>query len=118
MARYVDGFLLAVPKKNLKAYTKMAKRAGKVWREYGALEYMECAIDDPNAHGMVPFSRAVKARPNETVFFSFAVYKSRKDRDRVMAKVMQDKRMQVDMKRMPFDMKRMAVGGFKAVVDL
>jgi uncharacterized protein YbaA (DUF1428 family) len=120
MARYVDGFVLAVPKKKLQAYRRMAQKAGKIWRQHGALEFRECVGDDLKPKGSVPFGRMVKAKPTETVFFSYIVFKSRADRDRVNKKVMQDPRIIKDMesKPMPFDVKRMAYGGFKAVVDL
>ena len=117
---YVDGFVLTVPKKNLAAYRRMAKKSGKIWREYGALEYRECVGDDLNVKFGVPFPRLAKAKPSETVVFSWIVYKSREHRDRVNAKVMKDPRLagMCDSKSMPFDMKRMAYGGFKVLVDL
>jgi uncharacterized protein YbaA (DUF1428 family) len=116
---YVDGFLLPVPKKNLKAYGRMAQKAGKVWREHGALEFKECAGDDLKVKFGVPFTRIIKPKPGETVMFSFIVYKSRAHRDRVNAKVMKDPRLasMMDPKAMPFDSKRMAYGGFKVLVD-
>jgi uncharacterized protein YbaA (DUF1428 family) len=116
---YVDGFVLPVPKKNRKAYFRMAKRAGKIWREHGALEYRECVGDDLTVKFGVPFPRLAKAKSDETVVFSWIVYKSRAHRDRVNAKVMKDPRMNglCDEKSMPFDMKRMAYGGFKVVVE-
>jgi uncharacterized protein YbaA (DUF1428 family) len=119
MARYVDGFLLPVPKKNLGAYKRMSSKAGKVWREHGALDYYECAGDDLNIKGMVPFPKLVKPKAGETVVFSFIVYKSRKHRDTVNAKVMKDPRLasMVSGKDMPFDCKRMAYGGFKVLVQ-
>jgi uncharacterized protein YbaA (DUF1428 family) len=118
--RYVDGFVLPVPKKKLDAYRRMAQKAGKVWREHGAVEYLECVGDDLNVKMGVPFPRRVRAKRGESVFFSFIVYKSRAHRDRVNAKVMKDPRLasMMDMKSMPFDMKRMMYGGFKALVDL
>jgi uncharacterized protein YbaA (DUF1428 family) len=119
MAKYVDGFLLPVPKKNLQAYRRMAQKAGKIWQEYGALEYRECVGDDLYAKGMgVPFPRQIRLKPGETVVFSWIVYKSRAHRDRVNAKVMKDPRMAMDGAPMPFDVKRMAYGGFRVVVDL
>ena len=116
---YVDGFLLPVPKKNLPAYRRMAQKAGKIWRKYGALDYKECAGDDLNVKMGVPFPRQLKVKPGETVVFSYIVYKSRAHRDRVNAKVMKDPRIQnmMDPKDMPFDVKRMAYGGFKVLVD-
>ncbi len=118
--KYVDGFVLPVPKKNLNAYRLMAGKAGKIWKEHGALEYRECAGDDINVKGVVPFSRSVKLKSGETVVFSWIVYKSRAHRDAVNAKVMKDPRilkMMNDMKTMPFDMKRMIYGGFKTIVE-
>jgi uncharacterized protein YbaA (DUF1428 family) len=117
---YVDGFLLPVPKKNLEAYTRMSRRAGKVWREHGALDYKECAGDDLYVKGMVPFPRRIKLKPGETVVFSWIVFKSRAHRDRVNAMVMKDPRLagMMDSKAMPFDIKRMVYGGFRVVVDL
>jgi uncharacterized protein YbaA (DUF1428 family) len=117
---YVDGFLLPVPKKNLEAYTRMSRRAGKVWREHGALDYKECAGDDLNVKGMVPFPRSIKLKPGETVVFSWIVFKSRAHRDRVNARVMKDPRLagMMDSKAMPFDVKRMVYGGFRVIVDL
>jgi uncharacterized protein YbaA (DUF1428 family) len=118
--QYVDGFLLAVPKKNLPAYRRMAQKAGKVWREHGALEYRECVGDDLAVRMGIPFPRAAKIKPGETVVFSWIVYKSRADRDRVNAKVMKDPRLakMMDSKAMPFDVKRMSYGGFKVLVAL
>ena len=117
---YVDGFVVPVPKKKLQAYRAMARKAGKVWREHGALEYRECMADDVKWGKRTSFPRSVKLKGTETVWFSFIVYKSRKDRDRVLAKVMKDKRLaaMMDPKRMSFDAKRMIYGGFKIVVDL
>jgi uncharacterized protein YbaA (DUF1428 family) len=111
---------LPVPKKNLQAYARMSKKAGKVWREHGALDYKECAGDDLKVKGMVPFPRRIKLKPGETVVFSWIVFRSRADRDRVNAKVMKDPRLagMMDPKTMPFDMKRMVYGGFKVIVDL
>ncbi|TLY27146.1 MAG: DUF1428 domain-containing protein [Nitrospirae bacterium] len=116
--RYVDGFVLPVPKKKLPAYRRMAQKAGKVWREYGALDYKECAGDDLKVKMGVPFPRTVKLKAGETVVFSYIVYKSRAHRDRVNAKVMKDPRIRdmCDPKDMPFDVKRMAYGGFKVLV--
>jgi len=117
--RYVDGFLLPVPKKNLEAYRRMARKAGKIWREHGALEFRECAGDDLDVKGGMPFPRRVKPRPGETVVFSWIAFKSRAHRDRVNAKVMKDPRLanMMDPKAMPFDFKRMSFGGFKVLVD-
>jgi uncharacterized protein YbaA (DUF1428 family) len=117
--RYVDGFLLAVPKRKLQMYRRIAQRAGKVWREHGALEYRECAGDDLKVTFGVSFARTARLKAGETAVFSWIVYKSRAHRDRVNAKVMKDVRMQKLMNDpMPFDMKRMSYGGFKVLVDL
>lgn len=117
---YVDGFLLPVPKKHIATYKRMARKAGKIWIEHGALEFRECAGEDLNPKGPVPFPRLVKAKPGETVFFSWIVFKSRADRDRVNKKVMSDPRLQKMMEpgAVPFDYKRMAYGGFKVAVSL
>jgi uncharacterized protein YbaA (DUF1428 family) len=117
--RYVDGFLLPVPKKNLPAYRRIAQKAGKVWREHGALEYIECVGDDLDVKQVVPFPRRISLKPGETVVFSWIVFKSRAHRDRVNAKVMKDPRLAqtMDATAMPFDMKRMVYGGFKVLVD-
>jgi uncharacterized protein YbaA (DUF1428 family) len=118
MSRYVDGFVVPVPKKNLAAYQKMAKLAAKVWREHGALEYIECAADDVKPGKHTSFPQSVKLKKDETVIFAWIVYKSRAHRDRVNAKVMKDPRMSegIDPKKMPFDMKRMLYGGFEVLV--
>ena len=117
--RYVDGFVLPVPKKNLPSYARMARKAGKIWREHGALDYKECSGDDVDVKIGVPFPRMIKLKPGETVVFSFIVYKSRAHRDRVNAKVMNDPRIKdmCDPEGMPFDVKRMMYGGFKVLVD-
>jgi len=118
--RYVDGFVLPVPKKNLGAYRRLARKAGKIWMEYGALEYVECVADDVKAGKFTSFPRSVKLKPGEMVWFSWIVYKSRKHRDQVNAKVMKDPRLAatMDPKAMPFDSKRMIYGGFRTMVDL
>jgi uncharacterized protein YbaA (DUF1428 family) len=117
--RYVDGFVLAVPKKKLQAYKRIAQKAGKIWREHGALEYVECVGEDLNVKGMKSFPRLVGPKPGGTVLFSWIVYRSRGHRDRVNAKVIKDPRLAtMDPKAMPFDMKRMVYGGFKTLVDL
>ena len=118
MGRYVDGFVLPVPKKNIKAYQAMAKKAGKVWIEHGALEFIECVADDVKPGKQTSFPQSVKLKPGETVFFSWIVYKSRAHRDKVLKKVMADKRMDMDMSMMPFDAKRMMYGGFKPIVEM
>ncbi|HKX11751.1 MAG TPA: DUF1428 domain-containing protein [bacterium] len=117
--KYVDGFVLGVPKKNLKAYAKMAKVASKVWRDHGALDYKECVGDDLNVKFGVPFPKAFKTKPGETVVFAYIVYKSRAHRDKVNAKVMKDPRLtnSMDPKKMPFDCKRMVWGGFNVLVE-
>jgi uncharacterized protein YbaA (DUF1428 family) len=115
---YVDGFVLAVPKDNLAAYRKMARLAGKIWREHGALEYVECVEDDVKPGKVTSFPQSVKLKPGEVVVFAWIVYKSRRDRDRILAKVMSDPRLKMDMKNMPFDGKRMFWGGFKSIVNL
>jgi uncharacterized protein YbaA (DUF1428 family) len=120
MAKYVDGYVLPVPRKNLPAYRRMAQRAGKVWREHGALEFRECAGEDLAVKWGVPFTRQMKLKPGETAVFSWIVFKSRAHRDRVNAKVMQDPRLakMMDEAAMPFDSKRMVYGGFDVMVDL
>jgi uncharacterized protein YbaA (DUF1428 family) len=117
---YVDGFLVPVPKKKLADYRRMAAKAGKIWREHGALEFRECIADDVSWGKRTSFPRSVKQKSGETVFFSYIVYKSRAARDRINAKVMKDKRLakMMDPKAMPFDARRMIWGGFKTVVDL
>jgi uncharacterized protein YbaA (DUF1428 family) len=119
MPRYVDGFLLAVPKKNIAIYRRIAEKAAKVWREHGALEVRETVGDDLNVKWGIPFPKQIKAKPHETVVFSWIVFKSRSDRDRVNAKVMKDPRLDKMMEgtSMPFDAKRMVYGGFKVLVD-
>lgn len=115
---YVDGFIVPVPKKNLAAYRSMARKAGKVWRDHGALEFRECVADDVKKGKWTSFPRSVKLKPSETVVFSYIVYNSRAHRDRVLAKVMKDPRLakMMDPKAMPFDAKRMIFGGFKVMV--
>jgi uncharacterized protein YbaA (DUF1428 family) len=117
---YVDGFVLPVPKKRLNDYRRIAQKAGKIWREHGALEYYECAVDDSDVKFGIPFTKYGKLKADETVVFSWIVYKSRAHRDRVNAKVMNDARMKNmgSEKSMPFDVKRMAYGGFKVLVEL
>lgn len=117
---YVDGFLLTVPTRNLAAYRRMSAKAGKVWKEHGALEYRECVGDDLDSEHGLPFPKVVKPKRGESIVFSWIVYKSRADRKRVLAKVMKDKRLanSMDPKKLPFDVKRMSYGGFKVLVDL
>ncbi len=116
---YVDGYVLPIPKKNLQTYRRMAKKAGKIWREHGALEYRECVGDDLATKMAMPFTRPLKTKPTETVVFAWVVFKSRAHRDRVNAKVMKDPRIaaSMDLKSMPFDVKRMVYGGFKTLVS-
>ena len=120
MARYVDGFVLPVPKKNLAAYRRMARKAGRVWREHGALEFMENVADDVKPGKWTSFPKSVKLKPDEVVVFSWIVFKSRAQRDRVNARVMKDPRLasMMDMKALPFDGKRMFWGGFSNIVAL
>jgi uncharacterized protein YbaA (DUF1428 family) len=120
LMRYVDGYVLPVPKKNLAAYRRMARQAGKVWRDHGALEYIECVADDVKPGKRTSFPQSVKLKPGEIVIFSYIVYKSRAQRDRVNAKVMKDPRIagMGDIKNLPFDAKRMFWGGFKTLVEL
>lgn len=117
---YVDGFIVPVPRKKLDAYRSMARKAGKIWREHGALEFRECAADDVKPGKLTSFPQSVKLKAGEIVMFSWIVFKSRADRDRVNKKVMKDKRLanMMDPKGMPFDAKRMIYGGFKTLVDL
>ena len=116
---YVDGFVVPVPKKKLQAYRRMAQKAGKVWRDHGALEFRECIADDVKVGKWTSFPRSVKLKKNETVFFSYIVYKSRAQRDRVNAKVMKDPRIKAmgGIEDLPFDAKRMIFGGFKVLVE-
>ncbi len=121
MAKYVDGFVLVVSKKNLAAYRRMARVTGRVWRKYGALDYKECIIDDAKPKWVtLTFPKLAKAKPGELVVFSYIVYKSRAHRDSVNARVMKDAQMNEKKwkdKPMPFDMKRVAYGGFSVAVD-
>jgi uncharacterized protein YbaA (DUF1428 family) len=118
MPRYADGFLLAVPKRKLDAYRTMSRKAGKIWKEYGALEYIECTGDDLKVKMGLSFTKVARVKPGEVAVFSWILYKSRADRDRINRKVMSDPRLKMDVKSMPFDMKRMAYGGFRTIVDL
>ncbi len=117
---YVDGFVIPLPKKNIAAYRRMAKTAGKVWRDHGALEYVECIADDVKPGKHTSFPQSVKLKAGEIVIFSYIVFKSRAHRDRVNAKVMKDPRLakMMNPKAMPFDGKRMFFGGFKSIVEL
>ncbi|HZO47430.1 MAG TPA: DUF1428 domain-containing protein [Xanthobacteraceae bacterium] len=115
---YVDGFLVPVPKKNIKKYMTISKKAGRVWKDHGALEYVEAVADDVKPGKWTSFPQSVKLKKNEVVVFSYIVYKSRTHRDRVLKKVMSDPRLaeMMDPKKMPFDGKRMMWGGFKAAI--
>jgi uncharacterized protein YbaA (DUF1428 family) len=115
--RYVDGYILPVPKKKLNAYIRMARMGGKMWRKHGALDYKECVADDVQTKWGTPFPRMMKLKPGETVVFSYIVFKSRAHRDRVNSRVMKEMEKMGEPKDMPFDMKRMVYGGFKALVD-
>ena len=118
--RYVDGCVLPVPRKNLQAYRRMAQKAGRVWREHGALEYIECVADDVKPGKHTSFPQSVKLKAGEVVVCSYIIYKSRVQRDRVNARVMKDKRLasMMDPKALPFDGKRMFWGGFKVLVNV
>ena len=115
---YVDGFVVPVPKDKMPDYKKLATKAGKIWREHGALAYVECVGDDVPVGKLTSFPKAVKLKPSEIAVFSWIVYKSRSHRDAVMKKVMADPRLKPDMTNMPFDGKRMIFGGFKTFVEM
>ena len=117
---YIDGYVLPVPKKNLATYRRMATKSGKIWREHGALEFHECVADDVKPGKVTSFPQAVKLKPGEVVLFSWIVYKSRRQRDSINAKVMKDPRLasMMDPKKLPFDGKRMFWGGFRTIVEL
>ena len=117
---YVDGFVLPIPKKQLPAYRRMARRAGRVWREHGAVQYVECLADDVKPGKLTSFPQAVKLQRGEVVVFSWIVYKSRAQRDRILKKVMSDARLadMMDPKKLPFDGRRMFWGGFKPMISL
>ena len=116
---YVDGFLLAIPARKLAVYRRISTKAGKVWMDHGALEYRECIGDDLAQKGAATFQKRVKAKKGEVVVFSWIVYKSRAHRDKILPKILQDKRLtSMGAKDMPFDMKRMSYGGFKVLVDM
>ena len=120
MSMYVDGFVVPVPKDQLAAYKRLATRAGKIWMEYGALQYTECVADDVKPGKWTSFPQAVKLKEGEVVLFSWIIYKNRRDRDRINKKVMSDPRLadMMDPKKMPFDGKRMFWGGFKSIVEM
>ncbi|MEO5325708.1 DUF1428 family protein [Mesorhizobium sp. CC13] len=115
---YVDGFVLAVPKSNIEAYKAMARTAGEVWKEHGAIDYVECLADDVPYGEVTSFPRAVQAKEDEIVVFSWAAYRSREERDEIMKKVMADPRLKSDPESWPFDGRRMIYGGFEAFLKL
>jgi uncharacterized protein YbaA (DUF1428 family) len=119
MARYVDGFVVPVPRRSAAAYRRIARKAGKIWREHGALEYRECVAEDVKPGKLTSFPQSVRLKPGEVVWFSWIVFKSRTHRDRVNARVMKDPRLarMMDPAKMPFDGKRMIYGGFEVAVD-
>ena len=116
MPKYVDGFVLPVPKRNIAAYRRLARKTGKIWRDHGALDDKECVGDDLKIKMGMPFPRGIRSKPGETIVFVYIVYESRAHRDRVNEKVMKDKRLTMP-KKMPFEVKRMLYGGFKVLVD-
>lgn len=116
MANYVDGFVIPIKKRNVKAYKKMAALGCKLWMEYGALDYYECVGDDLNINCGWTFPKMCKLKSDETVIFAFIVFKSKAHRNQVNAKVMKDPRLNCDGIKMPFDMKRFSVGGFRTIV--
>jgi uncharacterized protein YbaA (DUF1428 family) len=119
MPRYVDGFVLPLPRRNVAAYQRLSRRASVVWREHGALEYRECLGDDLKVKGTAAFPRLSRCKPGETVVFAWISYRSRAHRDRVNARVMKDPRIarMMSAKAMPFDARRMAYGGFRVFVS-
>ena len=119
MARYVDGFVVPVPRRKLAAYRRMAQQGARVWRDHGALEYKECVLDDPASSFALPFPKGIKVKAGETVVFAWITFKSRAHRDRVNARVMKDPRLvaMCDSQDMPFDGARMLHGGFKVIVE-
>ncbi len=116
--KYVDGFVIPIPKKNLPAYRRMARRGGELWKKHGALEYRECVAEDMRAPWSLPFPLLLNLKRGETVVLSWIVFKSRAHRDRVNAEVMKDPQAKMEGTPMPFDMKRMAYGGFTTIVDM
>lgn len=120
-AKYIDGFVLIVPKKSLPAYKRMATKASKIWKKYGALDYKECVIDDPKPKGVVlTFGKLTKVKPTESIVFAYISYESKAHRNKVNAQVMKDPSMNTDQwvnMPMPMDMKKMAYAGFKVIVD-
>jgi uncharacterized protein YbaA (DUF1428 family) len=120
MPNYVDGFVVPVPRRNIDAYRRLARKFGRIWRQHGAVAYVECVADDVKPGRWTSFPQSVKLKPNEVVWFSWIVYKSRAHRDRVNAKVMKDPRVAGSMSpgAIPFDGKRMIYGGFKVAIDV
>lgn len=120
MAQYVDGFIVPVPKSSLDAYRHMAQESGKIWREHGALEFRECVADDVKMGTLTSFPRSVQLEADETVVFSWIVFESRAERDRINAKVLKDPRLtsMMDTKAWPFDAKRIIYGGFEVLVEV
>jgi uncharacterized protein YbaA (DUF1428 family) len=118
MPQYIDGYVLPIPKKNIAAYTRIAKKASKIWRDHGALDYRECVGEDLNSQFCQTFPKGIKAKPGETIVFAYIAYKSRAHRDKVNAAVMKDPRLAAmcNPKKMPFDCTRMLYGGFKTIV--
>ena len=119
MPHYVDGFVVPVPRRQVAAYRRLARKAGRIWREHGALAYVECVADDVAPGTRTSFPRSVKLKPDEVVWFSWIVYRSRRDRDRINARVMKDPRLAgMAPDNVPFDVRRMIHGGFRAVIEL
>lgn len=120
MAHYVDGYVIPIPKRNLSEYRRLARKAGRVWKEFGALEFHECAGDDLNVKGVVSFRKLLKLKGGETALFSWITYRSKSDRKRINARVMKDPRItgMMDPKHSPFNPKRMVYGGFRTIIDL
>src|SRR5919107_605691 len=118
--KYVDGFIVPVPKNNIEAYKKVSETMGRIWKEHGALEYVECVADDVSPGKVTSFPRSVKSKSGETVVLAYVAYRSRADRDRINRAVMNDPRLadMMDPKKMPFDGKRMFWGGFKSFLEL
>lgn len=120
MARYVDGFVIPIPKRNLARYRRIARRAGIIWMEYGAVDYRECIGDDLDVKGIVSFRRLLRLKPSETAIFSWITYRSKAERKKINARVMKDPRIvrMIEDTDSPFDMRRMTYGGFRTIVDL
>jgi len=118
MAKYVDGFVVPVHRDRVEEYRVFSEKAGRIWKEYGALDYVECIADDVKPGKLTSFPQAVDLQPGELVVFAWITYASREDRDRVMEKVMKDERLPHDAAAMPFDGQRMIFGGFKTFIEL